>query len=53
MTFFELLDAIGKVSTLNIVALDMTELAPPLDPAGASTSLALKLLREILLYVYR
>ncbi|NLM09826.1 MAG: agmatinase [Clostridiaceae bacterium] len=53
VTFFELLDAIGKVSTLNIVALDMTELAPPLDPAGASTSLALKLLREILLYVYR
>ena len=53
VTFFELLDAIGKVSTLNIVALDMTGLTPPLDPAGASTSLALKLLREILLYVYR
>lgn len=53
VTFHELLKAIEKVSMLNIVALDMTELAPPLDPTGASTSLACKLLREILLYVYK
>jgi len=53
VSFNELLDAVRKVSRLNIVALDMTELAPPLDPTGASTSLACKLLREILLYVYK
>jgi agmatinase len=41
------------VSELDIVALDMNELAPPLDPTGSSTSLACKLLREILLYVYK
>ena len=53
VTFCELLDAVKKVSELNIVALDITELSPPLDPTGASTSLACKLLREILLYVYK
>lgn len=53
VTFCELLDAIKKVSELNLIALDITELAPPLDPTGASTSLACKLLREILLYVYK
>jgi len=53
VTFNELLNAVKKLSNLNIVALDMTELSPPLDPTGASTALACKLLREILLYVYR
>lgn len=53
VTFCELLDGIKKVSKLNIVALDITELSPPLDPTGASTALACKLLREILLYVYK
>lgn len=53
ISFCQLLDAIKKVSNLNIVALDITELAPPLDPTGASTALACKLLREILLYVYK
>ncbi|AGC68778.1 agmatinase SpeB [Thermoclostridium stercorarium subsp. stercorarium DSM 8532] len=53
VTFSELLDAVGKVSCLDIVALDMTELSPPLDPSGASTVLACKLLREVLLYVYK
>ncbi|HOA81642.1 MAG TPA: arginase family protein, partial [Defluviitaleaceae bacterium] len=53
VSFCQLLDAIKKVSNLNIVALDITELAPPLDPTGASTALACKLLREILLYVYK
>lgn len=51
--FNDLLDAIRKVSGLNIVGLDMTELSPPLDLTGASTALACKLLREILLYVYK
>lgn len=53
VTFNELLDAIKKVSKLNIVALDITELSPPLDQTGASTALACKLLREILLLIYR
>lgn len=53
VTFCELLDAIKKVSRLNLVAADMTELSPPLDPTGASTSLACKLLREILLYIHK
>ncbi|HOQ16775.1 MAG TPA: agmatinase [Defluviitaleaceae bacterium] len=53
VTFCELLDAIKKVSKLNIVAMDITELAPPLDATGASTALACKLLREILLYIYK
>jgi len=53
VTFHELLKAVEKASGLNIVALDLTELAPTLDPTGASTSLACKLLREVLLYVYK
>lgn len=53
VSFCELLDAIRKVSGLNIIAIDMTELAPPLDPTGASTALACKLLREILLFIYK
>ena len=53
VSFDELLNAIEQVSKLNIVALDITELSPPLDPTGASTVLAYKLLREILLLIYR
>lgn len=53
VTFCELLDAVKKVSELDLVAADMTELSPPLDQSGASTALACKLLREILLYLYK
>lgn len=49
VTFLQLLDAIGDVMQLNIVGLDMNELSPPYDPSGASTALACKLLREIVL----
>ena len=51
--FNELLTAIFDVVKLkaNIVGIDMTELSPPYDPSGRSTSLACKLLREILLAV--
>lgn len=52
-TFNELLDAVKKVSQLNIVAMDMTELSPIWDQTGASTILACKLLREMLLLVYK
>lgn len=51
VTFLELLEAIKKVSKLNIVALDMNELSPIYDQSGASTALACKLLRELLLSV--
>ena len=51
VTFTQLLDAILKVSKLNIVAMDMNELSPPYDQTGASTALACKLLREILLAI--
>ena len=49
VSFQELLEAIIKISKLNIVGCDMNELAPNLDPTGASTAVALKLFREMLL----
>lgn len=48
--YLELLKAIEQVSRLQVVGLDMNELSPPYDTTGASTALACKLLREILLY---
>lgn len=53
VTFTQLLKAIETVSQLNVVALDVNELSPMLDQSGASTALACKLLREILLYFYK
>lgn len=49
VTFLDLLSAVRKVSKLNIVGLDMNELSPIYDQSGASTALACKLVREILL----
>lgn len=49
VTFVDLISAINKVTTLNIVGIDMNELSPTYDSSGASTALACKLLREILL----
>lgn len=51
VTFMELLQAIVKVSELNIVAMDVNELAPVYDQSGASTATACKVLRELLLAV--
>ena len=53
VTFVELHTAIEKISKLNIVGLDMNELSPIYDHSGQSTALACKLLREILLFVYK
>ena len=53
VTFTELMLAVQTVSTMNTVAIDVNELSPALDQSGASTALACKLLREILLYFYR
>ena len=49
VSFLELLDAIRKVSELNIVGADVNELAPMLDPSGVSTATACKVVRELLL----
>ena len=53
VTFVELHKAIEKISQLNIVGLDMNELSPVYDQSGQSTALACKLLREILLFIYK
>jgi agmatinase len=49
VTFMELLNACFALKHLNIVGLDIVELAPNLDTSGASTAAACKLLRELLL----
>lgn len=46
VSFKELLNALMKLKKLNIVASDINELAPNLDPSGASTAAALKIWRE-------
>lgn len=53
VSYNELIKAIETVSQLNVVGLDVNELSPMLDQSGASTALACKLLREILLYFYK
>ena len=49
--FSQLLEAIIKVSKTNIVGADINELAPMLDISGASTAVACKVLRELLLAI--
>lgn len=49
VTFKELLAALIRVCTLNVVGADVNELAPSLDASGASTAMACKVLREFLL----
>ena len=52
INFIELLTHIRSVcSTGNIVGADINELAPNLDQSGASTALACKILRELLLSI--
>ena len=49
VSFPQLLDAILTVCKTNVVAADVNELAPMLDPSGVSTATACKVLRELLL----
>ena len=49
VSFPQLLNAIRAVGAANVVAADVNELAPMLDPAGVSTATACKVLRELLL----
>lgn len=51
--FKQLLEAILEVSKLNIVGMDINELSPIYDQSGSSTALACKVLRELLLSVYK
>ncbi len=49
VTFTALLHAIRQCAALNVVAADVNELAPMLDASGASTAVACKVVRELLL----
>ncbi len=49
ISFTELLDAIREVCGHNVVGADINELAPMLDASGASTALACKVLRELII----
>lgn len=51
VTFPQLLEAMLIVSRANIVGADINELAPMLDASGASTAMACKVLRELLLCI--
>ena len=51
VNFKELLSAILEVSKTNIVGADLNELAPMLDASGASTAVACKTLRELILSI--
>ncbi len=49
VTFTQLINAISLVCKLKIVGCDINELSPIYDQSGASTALACKVLRELLL----
>lgn len=49
VSFKELIAAVSLAAKCNIVACDVNELSPQYDQSGASTALACKLIREILL----
>lgn len=50
--FMEFVESLKLISQLNIVALDINELSPALDQSGASTALACKVVRELLLAIH-
>ena len=49
VTFTELLNAVLQLHRVQLVGCDVVELSPHYDPSGASTAVACKLVREILL----
>ena len=49
VSFMELLSAILKVSKARVIGCDVNELAPTLDTSGASTAVACKVVRELML----
>lgn len=50
--FMEFVESLKLISQFNIVALDVNELSPALDQSGASTALACKVVRELLLAIH-
>ena len=52
VTFSQLLEAILEVGRLRVIACDINELSPVYDSSGASTALACKTLRELLLALH-
>ncbi len=53
VSFNQLLSAIETVAKANIVGCDINELAPMLDSSGASTAIACKVLRELILAILK
>lgn len=53
VSFQELLQSIEKVSTCNVIGADVNELSPVLDTSGASTALACKVVRELMLAILK
>lgn len=53
ISFVQLLEAIQTVCKGNIVGADINELAPMLDTSGASTAIACKVLRELILAILK
>ncbi len=49
VSFLELINALKTVSGLNIIGADIVELSPHYDHSGASTALACKVLREVII----
>lgn len=53
ISFTELLSAIKAVCTCNVIGADVSELSPMLDTSGASTALACKVVRELMLAILK
>ena len=53
VTFLQLLAAIRTVAKTCVVGADVNELAPMLDNTGVSTAMACKVLRELILALYK
>ncbi len=53
VSFTELLAAIETVCRGNVIAADVNELSPMLDTSGASTALACKVVRELMLAILK
>lgn len=53
VSFMELLKAILEVAKTNVIAADVNELAPMLDVSGVSTATACKVVRELILALYK
>ena len=53
VSFLQLLEAFKTVCTANVIGADVNELAPALDHSGVSTATACKVLRELILALYK